>query len=84
MKVRTSRIHPEPKPTFHPFRLEFIIETREEADQFYNLFNFAPVCRLLKTHTNIAGEDVRKAIEHAVPRIVIENWGRFLDFFRGH
>ncbi len=78
--MRVKSIHKH-IPKFQPFKLEFTIETRREAEAFHNLFNYYPICKLLKVETNITGDKVRKALENAIPNLKITNLSEFLDYF---
>jgi len=82
MKVKTQRFYPLETPKFIPFKLEFTIETREEAMAFRNLFNYNPVCRIFDDKTNISGNDVRKVIDHAVPKLGVRDWLDFIKYFK--
>ncbi len=79
MRVKTHRIHPA-IPKFVPFKLEFTIETREEAVSFHNLFNYRPICDIMIKH-GMAGSTIRETIENAVPDIQVEDWGNFVKYF---
>lgn len=69
MKALTKKIS---EPKFEPIELKLNIVTQKEFDMIHCLFNYTPICEIMRGVSGINPHDVRIALER-VGKVNTEN-----------